>query len=163
MEEKRINKCLKSYLIAKKYYDTDTNKSFEYFKQCIKILNEIKENNIKVDDSLALIIDETETECSKYLTSTIKKSIDQVIAQGSVLDVKGYDPSNPYATQDEAQPLPLAAEEQTEYQTIPQLEKAIAKIKKEMDKAAKDLDFMEAARLRDVMFGMKNQLEKMNN
>jgi len=95
--------------------------------------------------------------------TTIKKSIDQVIAQGSVLDVKGYDPSNPYATQDEAQPLPLAAEEQTEYQTIPQLEKAIAKIKKEMDKAAKDLDFMEAARLRDVMFGMKNQLEKMNN
>jgi excinuclease ABC subunit B len=95
--------------------------------------------------------------------TTIKKSIDQVIAQGSVLDVKGYDPSNPYATQDEAQPLPLAAEEQTEYQTIPQLEKAIAKIKKKMDKAAKDLDFMEAARLRDIMFGMKNQLEKMNN
>ena len=77
------------------------------------------------------------------------------------MDVKGYDPSNPYATQYEAQPLPLAAEEQTEYQTIPQLEKAIAKIKKEMDKAAKDLDFMEAARLRDIMFGMKNQLEKM--
>jgi excinuclease ABC subunit B len=94
--------------------------------------------------------------------TTIKKSIDQVIAQGSVLDVKGYDPSNPYATQDEAQPLPLAAEEQTEYQTIPQLEKAIAKIKKEMDKAAKDLDFMEAARLRDIMFGMKNQLERMS-
>ena len=94
--------------------------------------------------------------------TTIKKSIDQVIAQGSVLDVKGYDPSNPYATQDETQPLPVAAEEQTEYQTIPQLEKAIGKIKKEMDKAAKDLDFMEAARLRDIMFDMKNKLEKMN-
>ena len=94
--------------------------------------------------------------------TTIKKSIDQVIAQGSVLDVKGYDPSNPYATQDDTQPLPLAAEEQTEYQTIPQLEKAIGKIKKEMDKAAKDLDFMEAARLRDIMFDMKNKLEKMN-
>jgi excinuclease ABC subunit B len=93
--------------------------------------------------------------------TTIKKSIDQVIAQGSVLDVKGYDPSNPYATQDATQPLPVAAEEQTEYQTIPQLEKAIGKIKNEMDKAAKDLDFMEAARLRDIMFGMKNQLEKM--
>ena len=94
--------------------------------------------------------------------TTIKKSIDQVIAQGSVLDVKGYDPSNPYATQDDTQPLPVAAEEQTEYQTIPQLEKAIGKIKKEMDKAAKDLDFMEAARLRDIMFDMKNKLEKMN-
>ena len=37
MEEKRINKCLKSYLIAKKYYDTDIDKSYDYFKQCIKI------------------------------------------------------------------------------------------------------------------------------
>jgi excinuclease ABC subunit B len=95
--------------------------------------------------------------------TTIKKSIDQVIAQGSVLDVKGYDPSNPYATQDVTHALPIAAEEQTEYQTIPQLEKAIGKIKKEMDKAAKDLDFMEAARIRDIMFDMKNKLEKMNN
>ena len=30
-----------------------------------------------------------------------------------------------------------------------------------MEKAAKDLDFMEAARLRDQMFVMKEQLEKM--
>ena len=76
MEEKRINKCLKSYLIAKKYYETDVDKSFEYFKQCIRILNEIKENNIKINDDLALIINETETECSKYLTNTIKTTID---------------------------------------------------------------------------------------
>jgi excinuclease ABC subunit B len=124
----------------------------------------------KITMSMQKTMDETLRRREKQITynikhnitpTTIKKSIDQVIAQGSVLDVKGYDPSNPYATQDEAQPLPLAAEEQTEYQTIPQLEKAIAKIKKEMDKAAKDLDFMEAARLRDIMFGMKNQLEKM--
>ncbi len=124
----------------------------------------------KITMSMQKTMDETLRRREKQITynikhnitpTTIKKSIDQVIAQGSVLDVKGYDPSNPYATQDEAQPLPLAAEEQTEYQTIPQLEKAIGKIKKEMDKAAKDLDFMEAARLRDIMFGMKNQLERM--
>jgi excinuclease ABC subunit B len=30
-----------------------------------------------------------------------------------------------------------------------------------MEKAAKDLDFMEAARLRDVMFKMKKELEEM--
>jgi ankyrin repeat protein len=83
MEEKRINKCLKSYLIAKKYYNSDTDKSFEYFKQCIKILNEMKEHNIKVDDQLASIIEETETECSKYLTSTIKKSIDLPIIKNN--------------------------------------------------------------------------------
>jgi excinuclease ABC subunit B len=30
-----------------------------------------------------------------------------------------------------------------------------------MEKAAKDLDFMEAARLRDEMFKMKKELEEM--
>ena len=30
-----------------------------------------------------------------------------------------------------------------------------------MEKAARDLDFMEAARLRDEMFVLQNQLEKM--
>lgn len=32
-----------------------------------------------------------------------------------------------------------------------------------MEKAAKEMDFMEAARLRDIMFAMKEQLEKMKN
>lgn len=77
MDEKRINKCLKSYLTAKKYYESDIDKSFEYFKQCIRILNEIKDNKIKIKDDLASIIDETETECSKYLTNTIKETIEK--------------------------------------------------------------------------------------
>jgi len=55
----------------------------------------------------------------------------------------------------------VAAEEQSVYKTIPQLEKAISKIKKEMDKAAKNLDFMEAAKLRDEMFLLKKNLESM--
>jgi excinuclease ABC subunit B len=55
----------------------------------------------------------------------------------------------------------IAADEQAEYKTIPQMEKAISKIKKEMEKAARDLDFMEAARLRDEMFRLKKQLEEM--
>jgi len=41
------------------------------------------------------------------------------------------------------------------------MEKAIGKIKKEMEKAARDLDFMEAARLRDEMFRLQKDLEKM--
>ena len=49
----------------------------------------------------------------------------------------------------------IAAEDQAEYKTIPQTEKAISKIKKEMEKAARDLDFMEAARLRDEMFRLQ--------
>ena len=74
--------------------------------------------------------------------------------------MKGYDPSNPYALQTETT-TSIAAEEQEQYSTIPQLEKAVAATKKSMEKAAKEMDFMEAARLRDLMFSMKEQLEKM--
>ena len=84
------------------------------------------------------------------------------MAQGSVLDVKGYDPSNPYALQTE-QTVSVAAENEHEYKTIPQLEKAVKQTKKEMEKAAKDLDFMEAARLRDLMFAMQKRLEEMKS
>jgi len=123
----------------------------------------------KMTQSMQKTIDETQRRREKQIAyntahdivpKTIIKSIDQVMAQGSVLDVKGYDPSAPYATHAEVE-LPLAAEEEYVYETIPQLEKAIAKVKKSMEKAAKDLDFMEAARLRDQMFAMKDKLEKM--
>jgi excinuclease ABC subunit B len=95
--------------------------------------------------------------------TTIIKTKDQIIAQGSVLDVKGYDPSSAYAMNHSDQNLNAAAEEQVTYQTIPQLEKGILKTKKEMERAAKDMDFMEAARLRDEMFRLQKELEKMKS
>ena len=79
--------------------------------------------------------------------------------QGSVLDIKGFDTTKPYAIIDEGNSL--AAEEQEVYKTIPQVEKAIAKTKKIMEKAAKDLDFIEAAKLRDEMFRLQKELEGM--
>ena len=123
----------------------------------------------KITTSMQKTIYETERRREKQIAyntthgiipKTIQKTKDQIIAQGSVLDVKGYDPSNPYALQNEQ--VLIAAEDEQEYKTIPQFEKAIAKAKKEMEKAAKNLDFMEAARLRDRMFTLKNELEKMN-
>jgi excinuclease ABC subunit B len=94
---------------------------------------------------------------------TIKKSKEQVFAQTSVLDIKGYDPKNPYAVAADEDLITIAAEDQEIYQTIPQLEKVISKTKKEMEKAARDLDFMEAARLRDEMFAMQKKLEEMKS
>ena len=94
---------------------------------------------------------------------TVIKSTREVFAQTSVLDIKGYDPANPYAIAPDEDMVTVAAEEQVEYKTIPQLEKAISKIKKEMEKAARDLDFMEAARLRDEMFIMQKKLEALKN
>jgi len=92
---------------------------------------------------------------------TVIKSTQEVFAQTSVLDIKGYDPANPYAIAPDEDLITVAAEEQAEYNTIPKMEKALSKIKKEMEKAARDLDFMEAARLRDEMFTMQKQLESM--
>jgi excinuclease ABC subunit B len=43
------------------------------------------------------------------------------------------------------------------------LEKTILKTKKEMEKAAKELDFIEAARLRDEMYRYKELLEQRKN
>ena len=80
------------------------------------------------------------------------------MGQTSVLDIKGTTES-PYALENELGPI--AAEDQVEYKTIPQIEKAIKQIKRMMEKAAKDMDFMEAARLRDEMFRMQGELKEM--
>ncbi|HAO46982.1 MAG TPA: excinuclease ABC subunit UvrB [Ferruginibacter sp.] len=121
-------------------------------------------------ESMQKTIDETARRREKQVAyntehgiipTTIKKSKEQIMAQGSVLDVKGYDPSRPYSLAPDEELVTVAAEDQETYSSIPQLEKAIAKIKKDMTKAAKDLDFMEAARLRDEMFRMQKNLEEM--
>src|SRR5436305_1266568 len=67
---------------------------------------------------------------------TVTKSREQVFAQTSVLDINGYDPKNPRAIAADEDIVMIAADEQPEYKTIPQVEKAIGRIKKEMEKAA---------------------------
>ncbi len=124
----------------------------------------------KITDSMQKTIDETQRRREKQIEfnaehgitpTTIVKSREQVFAQGSVLDVKGYDPSNPYALQTDEPFANAAAEDQQEIITIPQREKAIGKMKKEMERAAKEMDFMEAARLRDLMLKMQADLKSL--
>ncbi len=124
----------------------------------------------KMTESMRKTIDETNRRREKQVSyniehgitpRTVIKSTKDVFAQTSVLDIKGYDPADPYAIAPDGELVTVAAEEQAEYKTIPQLEKALNKVKKEMEKAARDLDFMEAARLRDEMFMMQKKLEEM--
>jgi len=124
----------------------------------------------KITGSMQRTIDETNRRREKQIAyniehhitpTTIIKSTEQIIAQGSVLDVRGYDPANPYSIAPDEDIVTIAAEEGIEYKTIPQMEKAIRDIKRIMDKAAKDLDFMEAARQRDEMFRLQKKLAEM--
>ena len=122
----------------------------------------------KMTESMQRTIDETSRRREKQVAyniehgitpKTIKKSIEQIMGQTAVLDIKGYDEYNPLSMV--ADTGNMLAEDQEEYRTIPQVEKAVAKTRKQMEKAAKDLDFMEAARLRDEMFRLQKELEGM--
>ena len=124
----------------------------------------------KMTDSMQKTIDETTRRRIKQIEynqihgitpRTIIKSKQQVFAQTSVLDIKGYDQNNPNAIGPDEELVNIAAEDQEVYQTIPQVEKAVVKTRKEMEKAARDLDFMEAARLRDDMLLLQKKLEQM--
>jgi excinuclease ABC subunit B len=126
----------------------------------------------KMTESMQRTIDETGRRREKQIRyneahgitpRTILKSRKDVFASTSVLDIKGFDEKNPYAIAGDQDLVIAAAEEEAEYQTIPQMEKAISKIKKEMEKAARDLDFMEAARLRDSMFVLQKKLTELKN
>ena len=124
----------------------------------------------KITGSMQKTMDETERRRAKQIEynlkhnitpTTITKSKEQVFAQSSVLDIKGYDENNLLVAYTEDHESSKVAEEQSDYITIPQLEKHVQKLKKTMEKAAKDLDFMEAARLRDLMFEAKGRLDRM--
>jgi excinuclease ABC subunit B len=124
----------------------------------------------KITGSMQKTMDETDRRRAKQIEynlkhnitpKTITKSKEQVFAQSSVLDIKGYDENNLLAAYTQDHESSKVAEEQSDYITIPQLEKHVQKLKKTMEKAAKDLDFMEAARLRDLMFEAKGRLDGM--
>lgn len=59
----------------------------------------------------------------------------------------------------ESEQLSLAADPIVQYMNPEQLEKAIAKTRRAMDAAAKDMDFLEAARLRDEVFALEKLLQ----
>lgn len=117
----------------------------------------------KITDSMRKTIDETERRRLKQenynndhgLTpQPLKKSVETILQQTSVADgdgePKAYIP-------DETQSV--AADPVVQYMNKEQLMKAIERTKKEMEKAAKELDFVEAARLRDEMFGLQEVLK----
>lgn len=110
----------------------------------------------KITDSMRKTIDETTRRRVKQLaynekfgvtpTSIIKSK--KPIMSGSVLQPRAYA---------EPDTISIAADPVVQYMSKPALAKTIENVKSKMKKAAKELDFIEAARLRDEMY----ELEKL--
>ncbi len=123
-------------------------------------------NNIT--DSMRRTIDENYRRRDKQIAynlehgitpKTVKKSIDEIMHQTSVADMISGGSKTAYIENEEVN---IAADPIVKNMSKVQLDKAIAEVQKRMMRAAKDLEFMEAARLRDEMFALQTQLEKFN-
>jgi excinuclease ABC subunit B len=85
---------------------------------------------------------------------TILKSKEKIMEQTSIADVMGKPIKNlKYYT--EPQEIVMAADPVVAYMTKDELAKQVKKVQNDMEKAAKELDFVVAARLRDEMLGLK--------
>lgn len=87
---------------------------------------------------------------------TVKKSKEAIMNQTSVADSK-KGKKNYYIENTEAS---IAADPVVAYMDKTALEKMITKTQKSMEKAAKELDFMEAAKLRDELNDLKELLKE---
>ncbi len=120
----------------------------------------------KVTDSMQTAIDETNRRRSLQMAyneehgivpKTVKKSKEAILEQTSVADSKKGVAKKYYSEADETPSV--AADPVVAYMDKPKLEKMIANTKRQMEKAAKDLDFIEAARLRDEMRDLEKLLK----
>ncbi len=117
----------------------------------------------KYTDSMQRTIDETYRRRNKQISynqehnitpTAIIKSTESIMGQTSVMDKGGKGP-RPYVSPDS---IGVAADPIVKYMAKEELQKLISKARKQMEEAVKELDFMEAARLRDEMYALQNMM-----
>jgi excinuclease ABC subunit B len=117
----------------------------------------------KMTGSMQRTIDETNRRREKQIAYNKKHNITptQIVkASKSIMggeDLKPSKKSNYYVEKEKAD---IAADPIVQYMNEQGLEKAIAKTKSLMEKAAKELDFIQAAKYRDEMFEMEKILKQ---
>ena len=86
--------------------------------------------------------------------TTVRKSKEAIMEQTSVADSSNRIRRNYYVEPEHS----IAADPLTEYMSKDGLEKLMKQTKAKMEKAAKELNFTEAARLRDEMFALQEKI-----
>lgn len=119
----------------------------------------------KITDSMRRAIEETTRRREKQILynqqynitpTPIVKSTEQILGQTAVADAKAKPQPAAYI---EAEKVSVAADPVISYMPVEQLKKMVDQTRRAMEKAAKELDFIEAARLRDEMLAYKELLD----
>ena len=110
----------------------------------------------KITNSMQATIDGTEYRREKQIAYNIKHGITPTAIKKSFHNALAKSKQEAYSFENAET---LAAETEVAYLTKPQIEKKIRDTRKSMEKAAKDLDFMMAAKLRDKIKTFQKQLE----
>ena len=109
----------------------------------------------KITASMQKTIDETNYRRTKQINFN---SDNNQVPQALNKKIESAFTKNPLVDYELGFEVASAAEPQTEYLPKAEIEKRIRENKKGMEKAAKDLDFMQAAKLRDVIKKLQEQL-----
>lgn len=110
----------------------------------------------KITNSMQATMDGTDYRREKQIAYNLKHGITPTAIKKSFENSLTKSKQEAYSFE---QAETLAAESEVAYLTKPQIEKKIRDTRKAMEKAAKDLDFMMAAKLRDKIKTFQKQLE----
>ncbi|MBL0045587.1 MAG: excinuclease ABC subunit UvrB [Flavobacteriales bacterium] len=120
----------------------------------------------KITDSMQRTMDDTERRRDKQVAyntangitpTQIKRERSDVMNQTSVLDRYNEGRTKAYVEPEERS---LAADPVMKYMSVEQLEKNASLLEAQMKKAAKELDFIGAAQLRDELFAMRRLIDE---
>ena len=114
----------------------------------------------KITASMKKTIDETNYRRSKQMAYNEKHNMVPKALNKKIDDSMSRAISGKPSSYEQNEQVNLAAEPKIEYNNNKDIEKAIREKRKAMEKAAKDLDFMQAAKLRDQIKELQNALEK---
>ena len=109
----------------------------------------------KITASMQKTIDETNYRRTKQINFNIENN---QVPQALNKKIESAFTKNPLADYELGYTTSIAAEPITEYLSKPEIEKRIREKRKSMEKAAKDLDFMQAAKMRDDIKALQEQL-----
>jgi excinuclease ABC subunit B len=123
----------------------------------------------KITDSMEKTMTETTRRREKQMAHNvlhgitprgITKSREEIMGQSAVLDIRNHENTALSPSEYGVQQADLAADPLLPYLSKPQIEKMLRDTRKNMEKAARELDYMEAARYRDEMYALEKRLKE---